>query len=237
MTTVGHTRREKALAVGFAFVAGFADSLGFMFLGGMFLSFMSGNVTRMAVSSIEGHPETAVLAASCVGAFLFGVVEGAFVRRLAMRTARRDWVREIVMANMCILFVISSLLLAAGLPRVAMVTLGAGIGSMNSIFERGGEVSIPLTYMTGTLVKMGQHLADVFFGGTHGAWLQHFVMIVGLTAGAFLGGFSYLYFELGSLYIATLLVLALTVFTYIWRARARHGRRGPTIRRIHTQPA
>lgn len=234
---VGHSRREKALAVGFAFVAGFADSLGFMFLGGMFLSFMSGNVTRMAVSSIEGHPELAVLAASCVGAFLFGVIEGAFVRRWALHTARRDWVREIVMANMCVLFVISCLLLAIGLPRIAMVTLGAGIGSMNSIFERGGEVSIPLTYMTGTLVKMGQHVADLFFGGTHAAWLQHFVMVVGLTAGAFLGGFSYLRFGLDSLYIATALVIALTAFTFIWRARARHGSRGPTIRRVHTEPA
>lgn len=198
----------------------------------MFLSFMSGNVTRMAVSSIEGQPATAVLAATCVFGFLVGVIQGAFVRRYAQRTARRDWVREIVMVNTCVLFTLASALLLLGQERAAVIALGAGIGSMNSIFERGGEVSIPLTYMTGTLVKMGQHLADVFFGGTHAAWLQHFVMVIGLTAGAFVGGFSYLWWGLGSLYVATILVIAITVFTFFWRSRARRGTRVV----VHTEP-
>lgn len=229
-----HTVREKALATGFAFVAGFVDSLGFLFLGGVFLSFMSGNVTRLAASTIEGNMDMVWLAGSCVLMFLVGVIQGAVVRRIAVRSARRDWVREIVMINMCMLFLLASATLLAGFPRAAVAILSVGIGAMNSIFERGGEVSIPLTYMTGTLVKMGQHLADLPFGGTHAAWLQHFVMVVGLSAGAFIGGFTYLEIGVYTLYIATFLVLALTIFTIIWRARAR--RIGHSVVRIHTEP-
>ncbi|WP_375804446.1 DUF1275 family protein [Corynebacterium bovis] len=38
-------------------MSGYADSLGFMFFGGVFLSFMSGNTTRMAVTGVEEHPD------------------------------------------------------------------------------------------------------------------------------------------------------------------------------------
>ncbi|MDM8353607.1 DUF1275 family protein, partial [Brevundimonas diminuta] len=36
-------------------LAGYVDSLGFLHLGGVFVSFMSGNTTRLAVNLAEGR--------------------------------------------------------------------------------------------------------------------------------------------------------------------------------------
>ena len=89
------------------------------------------------------------------------VMEGALVRGgSAPRT--RDRVREVVMVNMCVLFPSPSVLVLFDAPRIAITSL-VGIGAMNSIIRARREVSIPLTYMTGTLVKMGQRFVDALF--------------------------------------------------------------------------
>ncbi|WP_257160309.1 YoaK family protein [Corynebacterium cystitidis] len=221
MSAVSHSPRQLMAGTGFAFVAGFVDALAFMFLGGVFLSFMSGNVTRIAASAVTGDWATVQLAATCVVLFLLGVMEGALVRRLASRRIPRVFVKNAVVVNMALLFTVACVFLAAGWPHVAVGFASLGIGSMNSIFERRGEVSLALTYMTGTLVKMGQRLVDTLFGGSHAAWLQHFLIASALGAGALVGGFCYLWLELNALYLATALVYAMTVFTVTWRLRGR----------------
>ena len=95
-----YTAGEQNLAVSFAFIAGFVDSIGFIFLGGVFLSFMSGNTTRIATAAVDGNPDLAWLAGSAVIFFLLGVMQGALVRRLAKRRVRPDQVREVVMIDL-----------------------------------------------------------------------------------------------------------------------------------------
>lgn len=215
---------ERNLAASYAFIAGFVDSIGFLFLGGVFLSFMSGNTTRIATSTVAGDAGLALLAGSCVVLFLLGVMEGALVRRLAVRHLPRHRVREVVMANMCVLFGLASLLVFVDLPRTAVVLLSLGIGAMNSIFERDGEVAIPLTYMTGTLVKMGQRFVDAFFGGSHTAWLGHLKMWTGLTAGAFIGAMTYHRLGLNAVHVVAALTLTLSLGAFAVRVHdRRHG--------------
>lgn len=137
------------------------------------------------------------------------------------------------MANMCVLFAIASLLVLVDAPQIAIVVTSLAIGSMNSIFERSGEVSIPLTYMTGTLVKMGQRFVDAFFGGSHAAWLDHLRMWSGLTAGAVFGALSYHYVGLTSIPIASALTLVITLVAVIHRM---YGRRHGSQVRITTEP-
>ena len=43
-----------------------------------------------------------------------------------------------------------------------------GIGALNTSFVKDGEVSVPLSYVTGTLVKMGQGIERHIAGGTIG---------------------------------------------------------------------
>ncbi|MGO2515839.1 MAG: YoaK family protein, partial [Corynebacterium variabile] len=153
-----YRRGEQLLAVALTVLAGFVDSVGFLYLGGVFLSFMSGNTTRFATAAVEGDGNLAVLAGSCVGLFLGGVILGALVHRLARNLWDLTRGREAVMVTVTALFGLSALLVALDTERAAMLVLSVGIGALNSVFERDGEVAVPLTYMTGTLVKMGQRL-------------------------------------------------------------------------------
>ncbi len=47
--------RNLILALALSALAGFVDGIGFLHLGGLFVSFMSGNSTRMSVSLAEAQ--------------------------------------------------------------------------------------------------------------------------------------------------------------------------------------
>ncbi len=49
------SRRNIALACALSALAGYVDGIGFLHLGGLFVSFMSGNSTRMGVNLASGH--------------------------------------------------------------------------------------------------------------------------------------------------------------------------------------
>lgn len=49
-----HDRRVRVLAACFSGVAGYVDAIGFLMTGGFFVSFMSGNSTRLGIGLAEG---------------------------------------------------------------------------------------------------------------------------------------------------------------------------------------
>lgn len=155
---IRHGAAERALAYALAAVAGFVDATGFLETGGFFVSFMTGNSTRLGVGiAIE---RAAFLAAiTLIGCFVAGVVAGA----LTIRAKRKG-------ENVVILLAVAVLLLASGIIRwIAIPFLPACIaafamGMINLTFRRDGEVSIAIGYMTGTLVRMGLRLADGICG-------------------------------------------------------------------------
>ena len=212
---------ERLLACTFSFVSGFVDSIGFLYLGGVFLSFMSGNTTRSATAFVEGNWSLATLAGSCIILFLIGVVNGAVTNRWATRKWDVFRAREAVLFNVAVIFLLTSILTAMGLDDIAILTLSVGIGTTNSIFERKGEVAIPLTYMTGTLVKMGQRFADTFFGGKHIQWFYHFILWAALSVGAILGALTFHKLGMHAVIIITAVVLVAALANQIVRERRR----------------
>ena len=54
--------RRWFLAACLAALAGYVDAIGFLKLGGLFVSFMSGNSTRLAVGLAVEHPQLALKA-------------------------------------------------------------------------------------------------------------------------------------------------------------------------------
>ena len=60
-------------------LAGYVDSLGFLHLGGVFVSFMSGNTTRLAVNLAEGRWLAAGAVAGVLLLFVLGAMLGALV--------------------------------------------------------------------------------------------------------------------------------------------------------------
>jgi hypothetical protein len=68
--------RNVALACALTALAGYIDAIGFLHLGGLFVSFMSGNSTRMAVNLAAGHWRSALVAFGLVTLFVTGAGVG-----------------------------------------------------------------------------------------------------------------------------------------------------------------
>src|SRR6266566_240509 len=73
------SRRNITLACALSALAGYVDGIGFLHLGGLFVSFMSGNSTRMGVSLAEGHWLGAIEALGLVALFVVGAAAGSLI--------------------------------------------------------------------------------------------------------------------------------------------------------------
>jgi uncharacterized membrane protein YoaK (UPF0700 family) len=91
---------------------------------------------------------------------------------------------------------------AMGAATAAVVLMVIAMGAENAVFERDGDVHIGLTYMTGTLVKVGQRIADSVTGGARFAWAPYLFLWLGLVGGAVAGAATYTWLGLGGLWIA-----------------------------------
>jgi uncharacterized membrane protein YoaK (UPF0700 family) len=196
-----YDRRVKLLAAGLSALAGFVDATGFIKLGGFFVSFMSGNTTRLAVGLAQGTAQ-ATLAAGLIGGFVLGVMLGTLVGRFA-GTRRATWLLLLVAG----LLALAALLGRMGFSAAAIAAMVLAMGAENTVFEREGEVHIGLTYMTGTLVKFGQRLAGALMGGDRRAWWPYLLLWLGLASGAVAGALSYPYLGLDNLWLAALAAL------------------------------
>jgi uncharacterized membrane protein YoaK (UPF0700 family) len=193
-----YEKRHQVMAIGLAILAGFVDSLGFLQLGGLFVSFMSGNSTRMAVGSLSLN-RGSLVAGSLIAAFLTGVVSGALVGWRSYR-----WRKQAVLGVVTILLLLASVLTTVGFHGASITLVMAfAMGAANNVFERDGEVTIGVTYMTGTLVKIGQKLADALAGGSPSAVYPYLFLWIGLVAGGIIGAIVFPWLGLRALWIAT----------------------------------
>ncbi len=200
-----YDKRVQALAVGLSALAGYVDALGFIHLGGFFVSFMSGNSTRLGVGLVEGA-HSATVASGLIGLFVIGVIIGSLVGRRAS-SYRRIAVLILVSAALFI----AAALNETGAATAAVIAMVIAMGAENAVFERDGEVHIGLTYMTGTLVKFGQRLADAASGGARFAWAPYLFLWLGLVTGAVAGAATFAHLGLSGLWVATGFAMLLAV--------------------------
>jgi uncharacterized membrane protein YoaK (UPF0700 family) len=200
-----YDKRVRTLAVGLSALAGFVDAIGFIKLGGFFVSFMSGNSTRLAVGLARGSAQAAV-AASLIATFIAGVILGSLTGRLSGRHRR-----SVVLILVAILLAAAASLNKFGIERGAIVAMGLAMGAENAVFEENGEARIGLTYMTGTLVKLGQRLAEMLTGGDSTGWFSYLALWLGLVAGAVAGASIYSALDLKALWLAAAAALAFAV--------------------------
>ena len=84
------SRRNVALACALSALAGYVDGIGFIHLGGLFVSFMSGNSTRMGVSLADGQGFEAAKALSLIALFVIGAAAGSVIV-LGRGAHRQPW--------------------------------------------------------------------------------------------------------------------------------------------------
>jgi len=186
-------------------LAGYVDAIGFISLGGYFVSFMSGNSTRLAVGVVRGSPSP-MIAAILITTFVLGVILGSITVRMA-----RGRGAVAVLSLVCVLLVIAALCGLNGVPTGAVIAMTLAMGAENTIFERDGEVHIGLTYMTGTLVKLGQRITGAMFGGDRFAWISYLLLWMGLVAGACIAASLYPHFGWATLWFAAAAAAAMAL--------------------------
>lgn len=179
MNSIDRSRRRLAVAA--AALAGYVDAAGFLSANSYFVSFMSGNTTRLGVDLVTS-PANAMVPALLIGGFVTGVFGGALLA--AMAGPQRKFA---VLALVALLLGGAALAGIAGQTAVLLGLLVLAMGALNNTFQRDGEVSVGLTYMTGALVRFAQGLAAQLLGRRETGWQGWLMLWLGLALGAVAG--------------------------------------------------
>ncbi len=198
-----------------SFLAGMTDAISFT-AGGDFVSFMSGNTTRLASSVSLDNWHTAAHIGALILAFVIGNALGVI---LATITRRRSWplLSTIGMA----------LILAAqvqGLPGLAIAALSMGM--INAVVEEINGLAIGLTFVSGALSRFGRGAGRWLMGKRLNGWRVQLIPWLGMLTGAVLGAYTGHAVGLKGLFFAGLLSLAIGGLSMLiprqWQATFMH---------------
>nr|WP_314871946.1 YoaK family protein [uncultured Pseudomonas sp.] len=182
-----------------SFLAGMTDAVGFTATGD-FVSFMSGNTTRLAVSISERDYSAILTISSLIGAFIAGNAIGVIVTRMV---GRRSWP---------LLLCVGALLCLAGLAPIALFSLVCTViamGMINAVVEEVNGLPIGLTYVTGALSRFGRGLGRWLMGERKPGWRVQLVPWVGMLLGAVVGALLQGYLGITAFLINGLLAVLL----------------------------
>jgi len=198
------------LAVVLMFVAGYVDAAGFLRLGHLFVSFMSGDSTQFATSSVHGDWSDSSVAGGIVLVFVLGVIAGKVISTAAPGHLRRP----IILATELLL--LSAAMIWPSWEPAVIVPIVVAMGIQNAAMHRAGDVKTSLTYVTGTLVNLGEKLADTFLRpgpATRWAWFPYFLLWTGLIAGAIVGALGYAELQIRALLVPVVVLIILALLT------------------------
>jgi len=174
-------RSQQPLAIGVSVLAGFVDAIGFVESAGFFVSFMTGNSTRLAVGAAEWKV-AGLIAGAIILTFVAGVVAGTLLGARAGTRRTRT-----VLAFVTLILALAAMLRLSGASSAAIACLAFAMGAVNAALQgRDGSI-VGVTYMTGTLVQMGQKIANSVRGSGDARWLHHLGLWAGLVVGATAG--------------------------------------------------
>ncbi|MGH8484037.1 MAG: YoaK family protein, partial [Pseudomonas sp.] len=182
-------------------LAGMTDAIGFMATGD-FVSFMSGNTTRLAVSLGEGDASLVLRIGALLLAFVVGNALGVVVARLS---GRRPWPLLSLIAALLAL----AALLPAAWQLPALIAAVTAMGMINAVVEEVNGLPIGLTYVTGALSRFGRGLGRALLGERRHGWRVQLIPWAGMFAGAVAGALLEQRFGIAALLFSALLAAAL----------------------------
>jgi uncharacterized membrane protein YoaK (UPF0700 family) len=189
--------RQIALACALSALAGYVDGIGFIHLGGLFVSFMSGNSTRMGVSLADGHWQDAAQALSLIALFVAGAALGSLIV-LGRGANRQPWVLLVE----ALLLAAAGVCAALGFEQAAIAAIVLAMGLENAVFQIDGGAGLGLTYVTGALVKAGQLIAAALTGGARWDWMPNLLLWAALVTGSLGGALAYHWLGLAAIWFA-----------------------------------
>jgi uncharacterized membrane protein YoaK (UPF0700 family) len=143
-----------------AMVAGYLDGYGLLFLR-TYVSFMSGNTTSTGVSSGQGDFLTALRSGLAVLSFVSGSFLANLISECKWRHTRR-LMFGLIAAGIAAVAGMQWAGLHHPLSEIAVMCLAMGM--TNPTLSRVGPESVSLTFVTGTLSRIGGHLASAAAG-------------------------------------------------------------------------
>ena len=177
---------RRFLAATLAALAGYVDAVGYLSADRYFVSFMSGNTTRLGVDAITlGRP--AMIPALLIAGFVFGAMLGTII---GFRTGH--WRKPWVLGTVTALLAFGAAMAPLDHPAIMMAALVVAMGALNTALQRD-DSPVALTYLTGTLVKIGQGLAGYVTGRRLEGFSSFIMMWLSLSCGAALGAAGYTY--------------------------------------------
>jgi uncharacterized membrane protein YoaK (UPF0700 family) len=209
---------EARLSWLLAGLAGVLGATAFTHSEGYFVTFMTGNAQRAVLGVFRDDTVLSLSAGTLLLCFVAGVVVSSVCRR-------RYWVEHphgpTVLTTCCLVLATALDIVLGGweqslLDFVPIMFVVFGIGALNTSFVKDGEVSVPLSYVTGTLVKLGQGIERHIAGGKVEDWLGYFLLFSSFVAGAAVGGaISLLVSGTQMLGVAAVVCAVTTCYTYL----------------------
>ncbi|MCF3938264.1 YoaK family protein [Gordonia tangerina] len=209
--------REMLLAAVLAGLAGATGAAAWLYSSGWYVTFMTGNTERMVLEHIQGAHVLGFTALVTVLTFVLGVIVATLARIHLWRKARHG--ATVLTAASTVAASISDATLNSPKDEFGIapvLCLAFGLGALNTSISRKGEVVMPLSYVTGTLVKIGQGIGLHLAGRKRWGWVAHASTYAGFLTGAIVGGILFNAFdERNSL--LTLAAVAVVVAVLTWR--------------------
>jgi uncharacterized membrane protein YoaK (UPF0700 family) len=157
-----HWQERRWFLVGITAAAGWLDALAFLYLGKVFISFMSGNVLFVGLGAGNGDGGLVVRAGAALAAFLAATAVGAGLTGSRLMPGSQIPMRRTLLLEAGLLAVFALLWLATGDPEghatmsLALLVVGAAAMGLQAAIALAFHLpNIATVALTGTLAQLG----------------------------------------------------------------------------------
>lgn len=216
------SRTQEWLALTLSLIAGYVDAYGYLSYK-TYLSLMSGNTTQAGVWMGQRIFSEAAAPLVAILFFVIGIAAGTLMMHSSWNQLHSRMFALIAVLQAFILLSSQMELLTA---KVYIAILSFAMGCINTLLKNIGAESLSLTFVTGTLSKIGSHIAfaikQIPLKDSKGPWDTHLTR-AGLLGrvwgsfllGAFLSGATTPIFGAWILLIPILILFSLSFNSYL----------------------
>lgn len=213
-----------ALVAAISFIAGMTDAIG-LTMSGDFVSFMTGNTTRAALSLQSGDYAHAGILFAAIFVFVAGNAGGIVI---AHKSDRR------ILTVLCVvgtLLAVAASLQMTGMSTIQFFSVVFAMGMINAAVEHIEGLPIGLTYVTGALSRFGRGIGRFLLGERKLDWTIQIVPWLGMVTGAVCGAVLATRYSAVALVAVSAVVFAVAIATiFMPRSLRRRYNQNVTIR-------
>lgn len=179
---------KSLIAVALSWGAGLVDVVGYLVLDHAFVAHMTGNTVSTVLHGLEHNWPTMLHRGAPIPAFFIGLLVGEIVLEAARRRKSRCvashalWIEAVCLAAFVgcglALFGANSKVAATSLASflLLLIPIAAAMGIQSAALRKVGALTIFTTFITGTLTKLANDVADYIFwfrDQTRGGFFLH----------------------------------------------------------------